>query len=215
MPLNKSDIVDTVSKQLGTSKKRSLRVTACIFEAIKQGLASGDEVRIAGFGKFYIQHRKSRKGRNPSTGEITLRGPGRSIAFKCFKKLQERINPLEILDLSEPCRVPEIPDEKRTRPRYEHLRGGTAVVRVAGFPVCHFKIKDISENGTGFLVERDSTILRNLRVGQEIEIRLPAWPGRSESIFQKAQVVHITHEFQYSGYFILGVRILNQFLATK
>ena len=38
-------------------------------ENLAQQLGAGNEVRLTGFGKFWVSHRPARKGRNPQTGE--------------------------------------------------------------------------------------------------------------------------------------------------
>ena len=40
-----------------------------VTEAIKAELQAGNEVTIRNFGRFYVQSRNAREGRNPKTGE--------------------------------------------------------------------------------------------------------------------------------------------------
>lgn len=87
-----------------------------------------------------------------------------------------------------------------------------AVVRISGIPVQQFKLKDISQNGTCFLVAEDSAILRNLNVGQEIEIQFRFTAVNHPTVFHRSEITHITRAPQgtYAGYCLVGVRILSQ-----
>ena len=46
--------------------KRALEGT---LDEIAGQLGAGNEIRLTGFGKFWVSHRPARKGRNPQTGE--------------------------------------------------------------------------------------------------------------------------------------------------
>ncbi len=88
-----------------------------------------------------------------------------------------------------------------------------AVVRVSGIPIHQFKLRDISHNGTCFLVAEDSSILRNLRSGMEIEIQFHLGPGGRPREFHRSEIMHITraNEGQFKGYCFVGVRIVSRF----
>jgi integration host factor subunit alpha len=47
---------------------------------------------ISGFGKFCVNEKKARKGRNPATDEEMTLPARRVVTFKCSGKLRERIN---------------------------------------------------------------------------------------------------------------------------
>lgn len=80
--LTKADIVETVHRKIGLSKKDSTEIVEDVFELIKRTLERGESVKISGFGKFGLRSKKPRRGRNPKTGEeieITAR---RVLSFK-------------------------------------------------------------------------------------------------------------------------------------
>jgi integration host factor subunit alpha len=92
MSLSKADIVDQVTGTIGFTRKRSTETVEVLLEILKRTLASGEDVLVSRFGKFCIQHKASRKGRNPATGgEMPLRSRKR-VAFRCSGKLRDRIN---------------------------------------------------------------------------------------------------------------------------
>lgn len=80
--VTKADIVESVYRKVGFSKKESLELVELVFETIKSTLEAGEAVKVSGFGKFEIREKRSRRGRNPQTGleiEITAR---RVLSFK-------------------------------------------------------------------------------------------------------------------------------------
>jgi integration host factor subunit alpha len=61
-------------------------------EIIKETLASGEEVKIPGFGKFELQDKKDRNGRNPHTGEAVTIKARRVTTFKASPILKDDMN---------------------------------------------------------------------------------------------------------------------------
>ena len=59
---------------------------------IKQTLASGEDVKISGFGSFEVKQKRDRRGRNPQTGETITIESRRVISFKTSAKLKTAIN---------------------------------------------------------------------------------------------------------------------------
>jgi integration host factor subunit alpha len=94
MALTKSEIVTSVH-DLGFTKKKSVEVIESLLEIIKCTLESSEDVLISGFGKFCVNDKAKRRGRNPATGEdLMLRGR-RVVTFKCSGKLRQKIDGLE------------------------------------------------------------------------------------------------------------------------
>ena len=74
------------------SKKRATELVDSLFEIMKKTLVSGDQVMIPGFGKFLVQFKWARKGRNPRTGETIILDSRRRVSFRCSPKLKKKIN---------------------------------------------------------------------------------------------------------------------------
>ena len=68
MALTKADIIESVNQQLGFPKKKSTELVEQLIEIIKSTLASGEDVLVSGFGKFCVNDKKERRGRNPAIG---------------------------------------------------------------------------------------------------------------------------------------------------
>ena len=67
--MNKQELIDSVSTQLGHSKRDVSNVIEAALDELKRAVARGEKVALAGFGVFQRHDRKARTGRNPQTGE--------------------------------------------------------------------------------------------------------------------------------------------------
>ncbi len=92
MALTKIQIIEKVMKRNGFTKKKSIETVEILLELIKRSLESGEDVLISGFGKFCVNEKKERKGRNPATGDDMMLRPRKVVTFKCSGKLGDRVN---------------------------------------------------------------------------------------------------------------------------
>ena len=92
MTLTKSGIVGSLYNHCGFSRTRSVQLLESILEIIKSSLESGEPVLISGFGKFEIKEKRTRRGRNPQTGDDFMLGARRVVKFKCSGVLRDKIN---------------------------------------------------------------------------------------------------------------------------
>lgn len=91
-PLSRGDIVDDVAAQTDLPQSKVDQVTKAYEQTIIRTLASGGEVRIAGFGTFKVSARGERTARNPQTGEpitIAARNVPRFSPGSAFKQSLE------------------------------------------------------------------------------------------------------------------------------
>ncbi len=92
MALTKADIVEAVQTEIGFTKHQSIDIVESLLETIKSTLTSGDDVLVSGFGKFCVNEKTERRGRNPATGEDLMLAPRKVVTFKCSGKLRKRVN---------------------------------------------------------------------------------------------------------------------------
>jgi len=92
MAVTKADIVQSIMDQIGFTKNQSSEVTETLLEVIKRTLASGEDVLVSGFGKFCVNEKAQRKGRNPATGDAMMLRPRKVVTFKCSGRLKQKIN---------------------------------------------------------------------------------------------------------------------------
>ncbi|ETR73219.1 MAG: Integration host factor subunit alpha [Candidatus Magnetoglobus multicellularis str. Araruama] len=91
MTLTKNNIVTSISKEVGFTKKDSVTLVESLLEIMKKTLEAGEDVLISGFGKFCIKTKNARKGRNPATGNPMTLKARKVVTFKCSGKLRQRI----------------------------------------------------------------------------------------------------------------------------
>ncbi len=92
MALTKTEITEKIQKQLNISRSDSYDTMETFLEIIKHTLEKGEDVMISGFGKFCINEKKARKGRNPATNQEMILPARRVVTFKCSGKLRKLIN---------------------------------------------------------------------------------------------------------------------------
>ena len=90
--MTKQDIVQRLyEKGLGSlSECRELVDSA--FELFKDVITREGELKISGFGVFSARSKRSRKGRNPQTGEEIIIDGRRVVSFKPSPILKKSIN---------------------------------------------------------------------------------------------------------------------------
>jgi len=67
--VNKQDLIEAVSAQLGHSKRDVSDVVEATLTELKRAVSRGEKVALSGFGVFERAQRNARMGRNPQTGE--------------------------------------------------------------------------------------------------------------------------------------------------
>jgi integration host factor subunit alpha len=77
---------------LGFSKKDSARIVESVFDIIKESLGRGEKIKISGFGNFVVKEKKSRRGRNPQTGDEISISARRVLTFKSSQVLRKALN---------------------------------------------------------------------------------------------------------------------------
>ncbi len=88
----KADIVNIVADHTGLTKLDTKAVIEGAVSVIIDALHRGERIDLRGFGNFDVKLRKSKKARNPGTGEeIVL--PDRAVpVFKPSKSLKEQVD---------------------------------------------------------------------------------------------------------------------------
>ncbi len=86
------NLVQTLSKTASVSDQDATKQIQNVFAAVEAELKAGRDVTIRNFGRFYLQEREARKGRNPKTGaEIAI--PAKSYPrFTSSDKLKDVVN---------------------------------------------------------------------------------------------------------------------------
>ncbi len=91
MALTKADMAESLFNELGLNKREARELVELFFEDLRSALASGEQVKLSGFGNFDLRDKNQRPGRNPKTGKeipITAR---RVVTFRPGQKLKARV----------------------------------------------------------------------------------------------------------------------------
>lgn len=90
--MNKTELIEQVAKETEMTKKAAEAAVTAVFEAIAKALENNEEVQVFGFGKFAVNERAAREGRNPATGEKITIAASKYPAFSASKALKDRVN---------------------------------------------------------------------------------------------------------------------------
>ena len=89
--MNKTELVERIAEETDAPKSEAQKYLEAFEEVVTSELKSGREVQITGFGKFYVQERKAREGRNPQTGEKMKIAASKVPAFSAGNSLKESL----------------------------------------------------------------------------------------------------------------------------
>jgi len=90
--MNKSELIDALSKRESITERQSTDVVNLIFSGFNNELVQGNRIEIRGFGSFVVREYGSYTGRNPKTGGTIKVAPKKLPFFKVGKELKERVN---------------------------------------------------------------------------------------------------------------------------
>lgn len=89
--MNKSDLINTVAKKTGNTKKKATDVIDAFLDAISENLDESTQVFIPKFGTFKVKLRQSRNGYNPSSKKTEVIPAKKVVSFKAAKKLKIKV----------------------------------------------------------------------------------------------------------------------------
>ena len=88
----KTTIIEKISEEINQPPSKAKNTIEHLLEIIKSTLASGEDVMISGFGKFQVNEKAKRNGRNPAKGEPMMLKKRRVVTFKSSGMLRDKIN---------------------------------------------------------------------------------------------------------------------------
>ena len=90
--MNKIELVKVVADKTGLTQKEVATVVDELLDAVVVDLAKGNEVALAGFGKFVVKTRAARESINPRTKEVIKVPACKAVAYKPSKAIKEAVN---------------------------------------------------------------------------------------------------------------------------
>ena len=89
--MNKSGLIESLSKKEGLTEKRAIDVVNLIFKGFTDELKKGGRIEIRGLGSFVVRDYQAYTGRNPKTGRNIQVAPKKLPFFKVGKELKEMV----------------------------------------------------------------------------------------------------------------------------
>ncbi|MCA9637872.1 MAG: integration host factor subunit alpha [Myxococcales bacterium] len=91
--MTKADIIERVCERVGGfSKKEAAEVVEMVFDTMKDTLATGEKIKISGFGNFVVRSKSRRPGRNPQTNQKIMIEARKVLTFKASNVLKTTLN---------------------------------------------------------------------------------------------------------------------------
>lgn len=90
--MNNAELNDKIATANGISKSDAKAIVDSVFAAIAEAAQAGEEISLAGFGKFKIKDSAAREGRNPSNGQTIQIAASKKLGFAPAKALKDRLN---------------------------------------------------------------------------------------------------------------------------
>jgi len=89
--MNKDELVRTVAKNTRETISKSELIVDAAIDTIIETLASGEKVKLIGFGQFSVKERAARLGRNPKTNTEVHIPPSRKPVFVPGKDMRDAV----------------------------------------------------------------------------------------------------------------------------
>ena len=90
--MNTVELVELLAEEHGLTKVAAKEIVDEVLDSIVAAAKKGDEVALAGFGKFKVTSRAARMGRNPQTGAAVKIAASKRLAFSPAKAVKEALN---------------------------------------------------------------------------------------------------------------------------
>ncbi len=89
--MNKIKLIESVQKELGSTKADAERAVNAVIGGIKSHLKKSKVMQLVGFGTFKVVNRKARLGVNPKTGERIKIKASKGVKFGAGKDLKSKL----------------------------------------------------------------------------------------------------------------------------
>jgi DNA-binding protein HU-beta len=90
--MNKTDLINLISKKSKLSKKDSEAALNAFISGVKDTLKKGQKVTLVGFGTFQVRKRAARNGINPQTKKAIQIPARKAPVFTAGKGLKDVVN---------------------------------------------------------------------------------------------------------------------------
>jgi integration host factor subunit alpha len=89
--ITRADLTEAVYSSVGLTRAEAADLVEQVLEGICDTLATGETVKLSGFGIFTVRDKGARIGRNPKTGTEAPIAPRKSITFRPSPVLEAHV----------------------------------------------------------------------------------------------------------------------------
>jgi len=89
--MTRTELIDALATETNSDKRESKRFLEGLTAIVERAIRDGGEVPLKGLGKFKVQNRKARIGRNPLTGQPVDIPAKTVVKFTVAKALKDLI----------------------------------------------------------------------------------------------------------------------------
>ncbi len=86
-----TDLIDHIATEAGLEKNAARKAIEAALAGIVETVRKGEEVNLAGFGKFKVKDSPARQGRNPATGTVIEIAASRKLGFSPAKPVKDAL----------------------------------------------------------------------------------------------------------------------------
>lgn len=91
MALTKAEMAERLYEDVGLNKREAKEFVDAFFDALREALEQGRQIKLSGFGNFDLRRKNQRPGRNPKTGQQIPISARTVVTFRQGQKLKERV----------------------------------------------------------------------------------------------------------------------------
>jgi hypothetical protein len=105
------------------------------------------------------------------------------------------------------------PPDRRLNPRDAKLSNHRAEFKFSGAAVYQLKVRDLSAKGAGIAARTDSSFLKMIQVGQELDVKLiPGIEAAGPPDYFRSRIEHVSElkEGRFRGHMVVGLSFLKK-----
>ncbi|MDR1856606.1 MAG: HU family DNA-binding protein [Desulfovibrio sp.] len=89
---NRSAFIERIHDELGVPLKTATAIAQTLIDLCIKSIVEEGDLSIRNFGRFHVQEKRERKGRDPVTGKDTILPAHKGVVFKYAEALRLAMN---------------------------------------------------------------------------------------------------------------------------
>ena len=100
--MTKKDMAKAIAEEMALTQTQVMEIVQRVLDGITKSLVTEGRIELRNFGVFEVKKRKSRKARNPRTGEKVDVPEKMVVTFKSGRNMEQRVGQLKNLSKVRP-----------------------------------------------------------------------------------------------------------------